>query len=102
VPPTKGFPDQLGDDANDNLNRHSAFENEKGGHYADLEALRPLSLRIEQILYHLAAPGKSADTRCASVLAANMLAEWQPAGIIPLALRSSSPLPASPYLAAYQ
>jgi hypothetical protein len=30
-----------------------------------------------------------------------MLAEWQPAGIIPLAPRSSSPLPASPYLSVY-
>jgi hypothetical protein len=31
-----------------------------------------------------------------------MLAEWQPADIVALALRSSSPLTASPYLSAYQ
>jgi hypothetical protein len=60
------------------------------------------SWRIQQILYHREAPGKCADARCAAGLAANILAEWQPTGIIPLALRSLSPLPAFPYLFAYQ
>jgi hypothetical protein len=104
---TTGFPDNLedivlGEDANDRLNQHSACEDAQGGHQAELEACQLLPLRIRQILYHLADPGKSAEAGYASLLAANMLAEWQPAGIVSLALRSSSPMTASRYLSPYQ